>query len=861
MRNSQIYIDSIFKGLNQLFGDQITQTDKFAAPDNQSQVYIEQATQFLGIGDIVIQEEGYLMNIFEKVYPPETKQANYFHLKPLSITGDHFFPTNAPKGTLSEIKAGFLDEYQKIPKDSLDTLYYLLKKHLSFVPVNVDKPYINVFEFLKLRSAFAQCLYDYNHHQSENTDDHLQFLMLCIDISGIQKFIYDIASNKAAKSLKGRSFYLQLLMDSLIQRVTHDTQVAGFNTSIGHTIYASGGKAYLLLPNCEEVQKCVVRLEKEAETNAYDIHAESLYILMDCVAFGYTNPQGQEKSTMKVGEADQELIKNKKGPDNTLEIADLWTVLGDKTGQKKQKKYQDLLLNRFEHFFGDQNDEGQQVGIGIGYDFGNEDGKVKTCAVTGRIIQPKNPGESLDPKKYTLNPNDPIQDRVWVLPEVKQQAELGEKLKSTKFYATYQGNKTLSKKAQFYTIDPIDLQVFNYLKNEDDFVEEYDRVGSFKSLQYTLLRRINHLDFLNTIKEKETAYGFTFYGGNTQALKVNDKGEKIEKDYSDLAGFNDTTEGKGFHRLGVLRMDVDGLGGLFANDMRTKVGRESLQNFPAYAMVSSLLDTFYSGYLNTLRNEYRDWINILYSGGDDVFAIGRWDLILDFAHDIQRAFQAYVGPHLTLSAGVALITPKFPISKGADMAGDAESQAKQFKYSMENDKGEIVSKEKNAIAFFGEVIGWHQEFEKVKNIRDQLIEFDGVISASFRQKLIRFQATKNKHVIANRLNTNANVQPDLSYKWQSAYFISQLARQLNGQNNKAHATLLNFKEDLHRSEENYLKTLKKKGVHYDQAALGAFLRETQKDLFIADRNFDLYAIAARWAGLLLRNKNLKNLQK
>ncbi|HAS47301.1 MAG TPA: type III-A CRISPR-associated protein Cas10/Csm1 [Microscillaceae bacterium] len=857
MRNSQIYIDSIFKGLTQLFGDRVAQVDKFAMPDPQSQTYIEQATQYLGIGDIQPQEERYLMNIFEKIYPPVNQPVRYFDLKPLSIAEERFFPTATPQGKLSVVADEFAREYPKVPKGSLDTLYHLLKKHLSFVPVNTNKPYINAFEFLKLRSAFAQCLHDYAQHRPQETDQGLQFLMLCVDISGIQSFIYNIASGKAAKSLKGRSFYLQLLMDSLIQRILRDTQAAGFQTSIGHTIYASGGKAYLLLPNCEEVKQCIQKLEKEAEINTYAIHAESLYVLMDFVEFGYEVSPNSSKCKIKVGEAAQALISAKKETDAPLEIADLWTILGDKTAQKKQKKYQDLLVNKFEDFFGHQDSTGHQVGIGIGYDFSNKNSDIKTCAVTGRII------ESPTKHQNVLNPEDLEADQVWVLESVKKQAELGKDLKSTEFYATYQGSKALSEKAQFYTIDPIDLKVFNSLKNEDNFVEEYDRVGSFKSLRHTLLRRINHLDFLNTIKEKETAYGFTFYGGNIQALKTNNRGKTVEKEYSDLADFSVATEGKGFHRLGVLRMDVDGLGGLFANDMQAKFGRESLQNFPAYAMVSSLLDTFYAGYLNTLRakDKYRDWVNILYSGGDDVFAIGRWDLVLDFAHEIQQKFKAYAGARPTLSAGVALITPKFPISKGADMAGDAEHNAKKFKYEIVNEKGEKEHKEKNAIAFFGEVVGWHQEFEKVKNIRDQLLEFDGVISASFRQKLIRFQATKNKHAVANRLNDQANIAPDLSYKWQSAYFISQLAKELNGKNNQAHATLLNFKEDLHGPEERYLKTLKNQNVHYDKAALQEFLRETQKDLFVADRNFDLYAIAARWAGLLLRNKHRNSLNE
>lgn len=840
MRNSQIYIDSIFAGLEKLLESPVNQEAKFAQREEQSQSYIDQATHFLGIGDLKKQKGLYLSNIFEKIYPPaDNSPARQFNLRVLSIAEKGFFPSHSPQDTLSELEQEFKTAYDKLPQNSQDTLYYLLKKYFSRVPVNADKPYINAFEFLKLRSAFAQCLSDFELYKPSENETDLQFLMLCIDISGIQNFIYNIASGKAAKSLKGRSFYLQLMMDSLIQRVVRDTQEKDLNTSIGHTIYASGGKAYLLLPNLPQVIDCIVALEAEVEQQTYNIHAESLYVLMDFVAFGYDT-----QAQIQVDAASQALIKERKDDIENLEIADLWTLLSGKITQKKQKKYQRLFTAKFEDFFGGQDKEGKFLGIGTGYDFDN-DQDFKTCHVTGQMI------EGFDKNKNLIHPISGGED-VWVLESVKRQADLGKALKSTEFYITYQGGKELSDKTKYYSIQPINLEVFNYLKNESDFISEYEKVGSFKSLQYSLVRRINNLDFLNTIQEKGAAYGFVFYGGNQQALTKDRK----EKDFSDLADFSEETEGKGFHRLGVLRMDVDGLGGLFADDMKAKFGRESLQNFPAYAMVSAQLDTFYAGYLNTLRTEekYRDWVNILYSGGDDVFAIGRWDLILDFAHEVQQKFQAYASSRLTLSAGVALITPKFPISKGADMAGEAEKDAKKFEYVWGDAKEEKTPK-KNAISLLGEVVSWHKEFDKVKTIRDQLIEFDKVISASFRQKLIRFQAIKNKHVVAKQFNEQSTMSPDLSYKWQSAYFIAQLARELKGKNDKAYATLLNFQEDLHKPEEQYLKSLKNKNVHYDKKALGEFLCEVQQDLFVADRNFDLYALAARWAGLLLRNKN------
>lgn len=793
---NKVYIHSLKEGIKTLFPD-FDFDDKFNGDGKDSQEYIRQAESFLDIKLEKPEENAHLTNIFEQI--EQGKSNKFFHLKPLDLEKETFIPQANKQGDLSQVRTAFKNDYKNISQNSLETLFYLLKKHLSFVPVNSTESYINTFEFLKLRSAFAQCLY-------ENTEEPLPFLMLCIDISGIQGFIYNIASGKAAKSLKGRSFYLQLLMDSLIQRVIQDTQKA----NIGHTIYASGGKAYLLLPNLESVKTAIKALEKEVEREVYKEHKESLYVLMDWVEFG---------------------------DESKNNIANLWTKLSDKTARKKYKKYQDLLTQDFNKFFEPNNEDG--------FDTSNNDKTV--CAVTGEVIKKPNKKDNLL-KEVNGEP-------VWVTKNVLEQAELGTQLKNTQFYITYQGDKSLSKESRYYAINPVNLEILSYIKDEKDFINEYKKTGTFASIKYSLARKINDTNFLaeDTINEKDASYGFTFYGGNKQALKKDEQGKEyikdkqgnfIEKDYEELTGLtNEDEKGKGFRRLGILRMDVDGLGGLFANKMKEK----KLQNFPAYAMVSAHLENFFAGYLNTIRNQekYEDWVNILYSGGDDVFAVGRWDLILEFAKEIQESFKTFVSNKITLSAGVAMIGGKFPISKGAELAGFAESQAKSF------GKREGKEAQKNAISLFGEVVSWN-ELTYIKDIRDKLIEFDKIIPAGFRQKLLSFQATKNKHLKFEGSEAEGRQKEDLSYKWHSAYSIARLAKELKSKDKKAYEVLLTIKEDLQEPEKAYTNRLGNKGLKYDREDLQKFLAEMQKDLFIADRNFDLYAVASRWASLILR---------
>jgi CRISPR-associated protein Csm1 len=63
------------------------------------------------------------------------------------------------------------------------------------------------------------------------------------DISGIQDFIYTISSNGAAQTLRGRSFYLQLLSEAVLRFILDQLGLPYTNV-----IYSGGGHFFLLAP-------------------------------------------------------------------------------------------------------------------------------------------------------------------------------------------------------------------------------------------------------------------------------------------------------------------------------------------------------------------------------------------------------------------------------------------------------------------------------------------------------------------------------------------------------------------------------------------------------------------------------------
>lgn len=76
------------------------------------------------------------------------------------------------------------------------------------------------------------------------------FLLYTADFSRIQRFIYTVHTEGALRSLRSRSFFLELLMEHYI-----DELLDGCGLTRTNIIYSGGGHCYLLLPNTAAVQQ------------------------------------------------------------------------------------------------------------------------------------------------------------------------------------------------------------------------------------------------------------------------------------------------------------------------------------------------------------------------------------------------------------------------------------------------------------------------------------------------------------------------------------------------------------------------------------------------------------------------------
>ena len=257
-------------------------------------------------------------------------------------------------------------------------------------------------------------------------------------------------------------------------------------------------------------------------------------------------------------------------------------------------------------------------------------------------------------------------------------------------------------------------------------------------------------------------------------------------------GFKTFEEYADSTKLGVLRMDVDGLGKVFI---------EGFPTFREYTRFSNTLSEFFNHKLPTLQSkpEYHDYLNIIYAGGDDMFVVGRWDKVIDFAYETRNAFIDHVQKDkVSISGGIAIVDPKFPISKAAQLSGEAESAAKEFREG-----------EKNAFNLFGQSLSWDREFDYVRDFKKDMVDLcdTAQMPKSILHKLMVWADMKRRG--------------EKKYIWHMAYYLA-------------------------RFRSNKSERVKQ------------FCNRLNQELLISptsNRYIELLAVAARWAELLLKNNN------
>lgn len=213
-----------------------------------------------------------------------------FPIRSLTDTSEMLFPQ--PLADLQEAERS----YQQISEDiaarfrrkspaqmPLGELLRVIEETMSYVPSPAGAD-ISLCDYARMTAAYAAALHRYAaaqdihsaHTYEERGGEALPaFLLVSADISGIQPFIYAIPSKGALKSLRGRSFYLEILLENIVDEI-----LAACGISRSALLYTGGGHFYLLLPNTEDVQNILARCHTEVNNWMLEHFGSSLYLAM-----------------------------------------------------------------------------------------------------------------------------------------------------------------------------------------------------------------------------------------------------------------------------------------------------------------------------------------------------------------------------------------------------------------------------------------------------------------------------------------------------------------------------------------------------------------------------------------------------
>ena len=578
------------------------------------------------------------------------------------------------------------DDLEEMKKKNILTpekLNSVLEESCIYFPSSSYVDYVPYYDHVKLTAAVAVCMYIYDMEKENNRDyknkyfkksqkkerEKTKFLFVSGEFTGIQNFIYTITSKMAMKSLRGRSFYLELFIEHIIDEI-----LEALNLSRVNLIYSAGSQFYMLLPNVPKTIEILENYKKIVND----------FLLKELGTPVYYEISHTETSAEELGNKLSENIKKEN------QIKEIFKRNSIETSRKKLNRYSEKQL---EEIFDEDSDLNKIYN------------DTKEC-----VICKKSEKEEILIKNSQNESNGNIE----ICDSCKNYIKLGRDIsKSFHQKRTFFMEKNCeenSSKLKFpkYPKGSVEI-VFRNFETVEEVEKESDKFYRFYSIND---------DY--------------FGKGNSRNIKIgnyNIKPTNEEKENS-LVEFTELVKkGKGIERLAVLRADIDNLGTLFQTGFEDTGfvnidGEKEPYKFVRFSktvVLSRYLSDFFKRVINLIlerknltdeKNElFKEYCNIItertkektdgrnivlvYSGGDDVFAIGTWNDIIEFSVDLRTAFKEFSSDRVTLSAGIGFFDENYPIFQMAQKTGELEKLAKSY------NKNEIGKTAKDAIALFG----------------------------------------------------------------------------------------------------------------------------------------------------------------
>jgi len=638
---------------------------------------------------------------------PSPKTRKKISLQSLPLQSDDIFPSDLGPDNAADYAtlwdqfeaefSRFVDGREFEPGD-IGTLLSLLHKFTSCMPAQTvpfqqnpkseEHPLdVSLYHHLKTTAAIAACL-------DQQLEDHeIDALLqkektmtqrpLCAlvkgDISGTQDFLYLLTSDGAARGLRARSFYLQLLTETIANWVLRQIELSETNL-----LFAGGGHFYVLLP-FTKTKDGIDAWRKEISEKLWAAHRGDLYLNLGLAEISYDDLiESEDKGESK--------------------FAEKWSQATADVSARKQRKWLEIA-------------EQMQSDLFSAQEIGGTDSVCDVCRFEGEIVVDDENGTAKCQRcrAFELLGRDLRNPQFMVtITHKDKDVPTNSTWKNTLAAFGVEIRVGPPKKKEHLDGKNATLWIFDSPEIWPDAGQISQSIGI--ALQYY------HWD------EPPRHRCFLLLAAATPSKWDEKEHDHVVAEFSDLAQASE-----GAKWLGALRMDVDSLGDIFRN----RLGKKA--NITRMSTLSESLRLFFESRVPELcrkENPYsdtnrsaKDTLFLLYAGGDDLFVAGAWSKLPILARKIHDEFRDLVGgDHITLSAGIAIEHEKYPLYQLANDAKHAlDDRAKEY-------KRENNGHEKDAICFLQTTVGW-EHFNDIERWQDTL--FKMIEAESSQPKLPR----------------------------------------------------------------------------------------------------------------------------
>jgi CRISPR-associated protein Csm1 len=692
-----------------------------------------------------------LYAIFERLSPDEVlKDDNpekYFYRYPLrAVSPESIFPVKRDDYLVldnTELKEeyrnlffDFVDSLEKLEhKDNIplwfehfDSLFMIFTSYIPSATVGKIVPDSSLYDHSKMTAALASALYLYHSKTDTLTTEKImdyqdkKFLIVNGNFYGIQNFIFSEGGSTgkaSAKILRGRSFAVSLLTE-----LAADMLCRELNLTSASIVMNAAGKFTILAPNLQETTEKILTVQEKINDWLIGIYyGESSF------GFSFIEASCNDFTTNRFNE--------------------LWEKLSRISEIRKYRK-----INLEKH--------GGAL-EGYIYKFNNDLNK-KLCPFCGK--RPSNPESENDillgDEKSACNI---CRDHIYIGTNLVKAKKLAIASKDANIY----GDKL---KEPIFGIYQVSLDVSGKLRElskEGKLLKYWDISGAITG---NIAKEIT-AKFINGYVPKYTDKDET-----EEMLERLLHGSKSEKKKNEL--FDDIKKGNpktlhhiakmslnrfqnsqlktkkkfaGVEALGVMKADVDNLGLLFACGLK----RNNISRMATLSRQINHYFTIYLPHVLSTKEEFRD-IYTVFAGGDDLFIIGPWNRIIDFASDINISFKEYVcnNNNLSISAGICINKPDEPVRAVSEKAEHAVKKSK--------------SNQRDSITIFDEPVKW-KEFEELQAIKYVLESWlsKGFINNAmlFRMNYILTMAKQEKILLKEKRAIDFDEME--CFKWKSMF--------------------------------------------------------------------------------------------